>query len=185
MIWLISDTHFNHDKKFIYGPRGFHSVQEADSAIIKNWNDAIGKDDEVYMLGDFFLGTDYDFITNTINTLNGRIHLVIGNHDTPAKVEFYKKFDNIVEISWSTQIEYNKRQFYLSHYPTQTADLNSDPKTCVFNIYGHVHSKEKFYEDRPYMYCVALDAQDNKPVSIEQVYQEIRDEIKDCIRFLV
>ena len=110
---------------------------------------------------------------------------MIGNHDTPAKIEFYKKFDNIVEISWATQIEYNKRQFYLSHYPTQTADLNSDPKTCVFNIYGHVHSKEKFYEDRPYMYCVALDAQDNKPVSIEQVYKEIQDEIKDCIRFLV
>ena len=113
----------------------------------------------------FFLGEDYEFITNTINSLNGRIHLVIGNHDTPAKVEFYKKFDNIVEISWATQIKYNKRQFYLSHYPTQTADLNSDPKTCVFNIYGHVHSKEKFYEDRPYMYCVALDAQDNKPVN--------------------
>ena len=51
-----------------------------------NWNDAIGKDDDVYMLGEFFLGEDYDFITNTINSLNGRIHLVIGNHDTPAKV---------------------------------------------------------------------------------------------------
>ena len=47
MIWLISDTHFGHDKKFIYGPRGFQSVQEADSTIIRNWNDAIGKGDEV------------------------------------------------------------------------------------------------------------------------------------------
>ena len=56
MIWLISDTHFGHDKKFIYGPRGFKSVQDADSTIIRNWNDAIGKDDDVYMLGDFFLG---------------------------------------------------------------------------------------------------------------------------------
>lgn len=56
MIWLISDTHFGHDKKFIYGPRGFGSVQEADRVIIRNWNDAIGEEDEVYMLGDFFLG---------------------------------------------------------------------------------------------------------------------------------
>jgi calcineurin-like phosphoesterase family protein len=91
----------------------------------------------------------------------------------------------IVEIAVALQITYNKRKFYLSHYPTITADLNSNPETCVINIYGHIHSKEKFYEERPYMYCVALDAQDNKPVSIEQVYREIQEEIESCERFLV
>lgn len=185
MIWFISDTHFGHDKKFIYGPRGFQNIKEMNDVIIRNWNDAIGTDDDVYMLGDFFLGKDYGFIGETLGRLNGKIHLVIGNHDTPAKVEFYQKCDKIVEIAWALKISYNKRMFYLSHYPTITADLNSNPGTCVLNIYGHIHSKVKFYEDRPYMYCVALDAQDNKPVSIEQVYREIQEEIGDCERFLV
>lgn len=27
-IWVISDTHFNHNKDFIYQPRGFKNVQD-------------------------------------------------------------------------------------------------------------------------------------------------------------
>ena len=84
----------------------------------------------------------------------------------------------------AAQIEYKGRTFYLSHYPTLTADLNSNPDRCVFGLFGHTHSKNKFFEDRPYMYNVAVDAHDNKPVSIEQVYNDIQDEIRKCINFL-
>ena len=32
-IWFTSDLHFCHDRDFIYGPRGFKSVQEMNEAI--------------------------------------------------------------------------------------------------------------------------------------------------------
>lgn len=185
MIYFTSDTHFNHDREFIWKPRGFKSIDESNNTIITNWNKTVGKDDDVYMLGDFFLGKDIDFIKNTLKMLNGKIHLIIGNHDTPAKIKIYESAKNIIEIVWAKQIEYKGRQFYLSHYPTLTADLNSNPNRCVFGIFGHTHSKEKFFEDRPYMYNVAVDAHDNTPVSIAQVYEDIQNEIKKCKSFLV
>lgn len=185
MIYFIGDTHFNHDRKFIYQPRGFKSIEESNNTIINNWDKTIGKNDEVYMLGDFFLGTDIDFIVRTINKLNGRIHLIIGNHDTKAKIRLYSKQPNIIEIVYATQIEYKGRQFYLSHYPTLTADLHTNPDRAVFNIHGHIHDKNKFYEDRPYMYNVSCDVHNNMPVSIEKVYSDIMEEIKKCTSFLV
>lgn len=33
-IWLTSDTHFNHDKDFIWKPRGFQNVQDMNEAIL-------------------------------------------------------------------------------------------------------------------------------------------------------
>lgn len=185
MDYFISDTHFNHDREFIWGPRGFKSVTESNNTIIDNWNKTVGKNDNVYMLGDFFLGTDMDFVRNTLARLNGKIHLIIGNHDSPAKIKIYQESPNIVEIVWTTQIEYKGRKFYLSHYPTLTADLQSNPEKAVFNLFGHTHSKEKFYEDRPYMYNVACDAHDCTPVSIEDIYNDIMNEIKNCTKFLV
>jgi calcineurin-like phosphoesterase family protein len=35
-IWFTSDTHFGHQKEFIWGPRGFKSSKEHDEAIICN-----------------------------------------------------------------------------------------------------------------------------------------------------
>jgi calcineurin-like phosphoesterase family protein len=178
MIYLTSDTHFNHDKPFIYEPRGFHSVQEMNETLFRNWNNTVTDEDDVYMLGDFFLGTDSDFVKETLKLLRGKIHIIIGNHDTGAKCFIYEHGDhNVVDIQYATIISYKKRQFYLSHYPTLTADLQSNPEKVVFNIFGHTHSKEKFYEGCPYMYNAAVDANDNKPVSIEEIYNSIMDKI--------
>ena len=37
-IFLTSDTHFGHDREFLWGPRGFRSSIEHDEAVIANWN---------------------------------------------------------------------------------------------------------------------------------------------------
>ena len=38
-IWITSDTHFGHDREFIWGPRGYTSAAENDADIIKKWNE--------------------------------------------------------------------------------------------------------------------------------------------------
>lgn len=177
MIYVTSDTHFCHDKPFIYEPRGFSSIQEMNETLIENWNETVSKNDIVYVLGDFFLGTDYDFIKNTVERLNGNIYLILGNHDTNAKWQFYTMLSNILSVKYADIIVYKKRQFYMSHYPTLTATLQSNPEKAIFNLFGHTHSKDKFYEDSPYMYNVAVDANDNRPVSMEEIYNSIIDKI--------
>jgi len=173
MLYFISDTHFNHDKDFIFGPRGFKSIEDQNNFIIEKWNDTVKEDDEVYVLGDFFLGKDMSYIENTLNILNGKIHLIIGNHDTPIKIQLYSEHPKIIELVYSTVIRYKDKTFYLSHYPSITSNLESDPNKAVINIFGHTHSTEKFYENRPYMYNVACDAHNCTPVSIEEIYNEV------------
>lgn len=184
MIYFTSDTHFNHDRAFIWKPRGFQSCDEANTTLFNNWNDMVGLDDDIYMLGDFFLGIDLVYVKDILSKLHGRIHIIRGNHDTDAKMEIYQNAANVVEIADALWFSYSDRHFYLSHYPTFTANLNDSPKTAVFNLHGHTHSKYKFYEDRPYMYNVAVDAHDNKPVSIKQIMTEIDNEINACKLFL-
>ncbi len=180
-IYVISDTHFFHDREFIWKVRGFKSVEAMNRAIIRNWNAIISNNDDVYMLGDFFLGSDLNRIDEIINQLHGKIHLVIGNHDTNRKVEHYKHVDKIVEMGYALKIEYKHRQILFSHYPTITSTLESDPKHAVLNIHGHIHTKSKFYEGRPYMYNVSCDTQNCRPVPIDDILQDINREISDCL----
>ena len=184
MMYFTSDLHFGHDRGFIYEPRGFKSVQEMNDTLLKNWNDTVNVDDDIYVLGDFFLGTDYDYIRDTLDKLNGRIHLVTGNHDTLSKITEYTNWSNIVEIADALRIKYKKREFFLCHYPVLTASLEQDPNTAVIDLFGHTHSKDKFYEDRPYMYNVAVDAHNNRPVSIEEILTDINNKVKECINML-
>lgn len=183
-IFFISDLHFNHDREFIYGPRGFKSIEEMNETLIKNWNETVTDADDVYVLGDFFLGTDERFVRETITKLKGKIHLIYGNHDTPKKIGWYKEDPLIQCEGYAVKIKYKKREFYLSHYPTLTASLEQDPDRAVINLFGHTHSKDKFYEDRPYMYNVAVDANDNKPVEIEEILTAFNDKVKECISTL-
>ena len=177
MIYFTSDLHFNHDRDFIYVPRGFQSVDEMNQTLFKNWNETVTKDDDIYVLGDFFLGTDYEYIQNTLDLLNGKIHLVVGNHDTPSKITEYTAWNNIVEIADALRVKYKKKEYFLCHYPVLTASLEQDMTRAVINLFGHTHSKEKFYESRPYMYNVAVDAHDNRPVSIEQIIKDVGEEM--------
>lgn len=183
-IFFTSDTHFNHDREFVYSPRGFKTIQEMNRTLVKNWNETVGNDDDIYVLGDFFLGTDFNYIQEVLNKLNGRIHLVTGNHDTPSKITEYTSWNNIVEIVDALRIRYKKREFFLCHYPVLTASLEQDPDKAVINLFGHTHSKDKFYEDRPYMYNVAVDANDNKPVEIEEILTAFNNKVKECISTL-
>ena len=53
-IYIISDTHFNHENIIKYCNRPFKDINEMNDAIIDNWNRIVKKDEIVYHLGDFF-----------------------------------------------------------------------------------------------------------------------------------
>ena len=111
MIYFTSDTHFCHNKPFLYEPRGFKSIEEHDETIVKNWNSIIKPEDEVYHLGDVMLinnekGIEY------LKSLNGKIHLILGNHCTDTRIELYKTCPNIISIDYAKEIKIGK--YYLN-----------------------------------------------------------------------
>ena len=170
-IWFSSDFHFGHDKEFLYQPRGFWYIWQHDNEIILDWNKIVKPDDEVYILGDLML-QDNVHGRKCINQLNGIKHIIIGNHDTAQRIEMYKTMRDVVEVVYATQISYGKYHFFLSHYPTLMDNLDRGRKN--FNLHGHTHSKDKFQFIDHCCYNVALDAHDNKPVSIDTIIQDIQ-----------
>ena len=60
-IFITSDTHFGHDRDFIYSTRGYDSESSASRAIVDNINFDVKENDELYILGDVLLGNDDSF----------------------------------------------------------------------------------------------------------------------------
>lgn len=54
--WFIADTHFSHTNIIRYASRPYPNVEEMDRNLINNWNQSVGKDEQVFFLGDFRLG---------------------------------------------------------------------------------------------------------------------------------
>lgn len=179
MIYFTSDTHFGHDKEFMYLPRNFGSIEAHDLGVIQRWNEIVKSEDEVYHLGDIMLG-DNEHGLKCLKQLNGKIHIIRGNHDTDSRLELYKAVDNIVEICEAKTLKINKQLYFLTHYPCITANYDDKPyHSHLINLHGHTHFKDKFYNYNPFMYNVALDAHDCYPISIEQINEDIHNKINE------
>lgn len=183
-IWVTSDWHFCHEREFLFGPRGFKSADEANEEVIRRHNEVVGENDIVYFLGDAMLNDNEKGI-ECIKRLKGRIVMLRGNHDTDARMKLYKECPNVVEAeAWSKMIKYKGHQFYLSHFPTITANLDDAGKSLkqiIINLYGHTHQQGNFYQDRPYMYHAGMDSHDCYPVCIDTILEDIRNEYAKCL----
>jgi len=184
MIYLTSDLHFGHDREFVYRPRGFSSIEEMNSIILYNWNNLITDEDDVYILGDLMLGNN-DIGMILLSQLRGKLHIILGNHDTDNRKALYESLPHVVEITYATMLKYRKYHFYLSHYPTMTGNLEKESlHQMTLNLFGHTHSKEKFYNDMPFMYNVAMDANNCTPVSLDTIIDRMKAKVQECVDFL-
>lgn len=182
-VYFTSDLHIGHDKDFIYKPRGFNNIIEMDNAIIKNFTEILTFEDTLYVLGDIVMGgeamhAEWNRVFYSIPCKN--IYYIIGNHDSTNKCEYYDSH-NFQCLGYASMLKIHKKvSFYLSHYPTITENFDEENGKGhrVINISGHTHSKEKFYNNNRYIYNVALDAHDCRPVELEQILKDIRTKDK-------
>lgn len=178
----IGISHFNHDREFIFGPRGFKIVEEMNSEIVRRHNELVASDDDVYVLGDLSLGGGGDEVLarakELIESLNGRIHIILGNHDTPKRIEMYKSCKNVVDSpKYADMLHYKGYHFYLSHFPTITSNHDEDKslKARIINLCGHKHTTDKFIDfDKGIIYHVELDSHNCYPKSIDDIIKDIK-----------
>lgn len=142
--FVISDTHFNHariltfktpDDTFVR--KGFESVEHMNEYMIGKWNETVTKRDIVWHLGDVFFGSEKDGL-NIIRRLNGKIKLVVGNHDH-LSTDFLAAFDEVT--LWKKS---KKDGFVLSHMPLHANIVLEalGDNARVVNIHGHIHEKD-------------------------------------------
>lgn len=132
--WFTSDSHFGHANiiKYDVNTRNhFKSIEEHDEYIVQEWNKAVKPGDKVYHLGDFSFTKPED-IDKYWKRLNGRIQLVIGNHDnkgTGLNMDFgYYIPQHVIWLK--------KEKLFLSHYPHFSWPSSHHG---VVHLFGHVH----------------------------------------------
>lgn len=121
--------------------RPFSSTDEMNEALIKNWNDKVGPNDEVYHLGDVAL-TKASRLRPILDRLNGKIYLVEGNHEHAAKdskcidrFEWVKSYHKIDEL-----IDGKRIRICMFHYPVGAWDkMHYD----AWMLHGHCHGSYK------------------------------------------
>lgn len=185
-VYFTSDLHFCHDKPFIYEPRGFSSVNEMNEQIIKNFNEIVDWNDDLYILGDCFLNNNEEGMSY-MRRLPGKKHIVWGNHDTAVRQELME-LEGFDCLGYANILKYDGYHFYLSHYPTATAnnDMDKPLKRKVINLCAHLHTQNKFHDMRNnigFCYHVELDAHNNKPVLIDNIIEDIKSYINEKNKF--
>lgn len=134
-IWFTSDTHFNHANIIKYSNRPFDSVQHMNESLIEQWNKNVKQGDTVYHLGDVLMGRR-DEASKFINSLNGNIVLIPGNHDHPDTIKiFEKKFGYYTEQL--KQVREEGQRIVLCHYAMRIWNKSHHG---TWHLYGHSHN---------------------------------------------
>lgn len=133
--FYISDYHFGHYNIMRFDNRPFSSVEEMDNALIDNWNSVVGKDDTVYILGDFCWLKEDRWI-EILNQLNGNKVLIRGNHD--LKYMSQRLRNMFQDVKDYKEVKDNGKRVLLSHYPMPfyRGAYNKD----IVHLYGHIHT---------------------------------------------
>lgn len=176
-IFVTSDPHFCHAKEFLYGPRGFDSVEEMNRQLVINWNQTVAPDDVVWVLGDLMLNDNARGI-ELIKQLNGELHIILGNHDTDVRELLYAECYNVAEVVLAARFRYNGYNFYLSHYPTicTCGDIDKPLRNKVINLCGHSHTSNKWADwSKGAIYHCELDAHNNKPVALDDIIKDLEE----------
>ena len=175
-IFFTSDTHFWHDNIIKFCNRPFSSIEEMNDTIIDNWNRVVDNNDIVFHLGDFcFCGSDK--FKELVEKLNGRIYLILGNHDWKTIKNWHaSKFEGVYQ---QLSIKVNGKKIYLNHFPFLCyAGTYYRFEDTVWQLFGHVHSSDQNKNGLdnqrlsmlfPTQYDVGVDNNNYTPVSFEQV----------------
>lgn len=140
MNFYISDLHFGHKNIASFDNRPFKTPEENDNLITENWNSAVGFDDDVYILGDVSQYNSTKTI-KIIKNLNGRKHLIRGNHDNKI-LKNPKMREQFVEICDYKEITTDDgKGLILCHYPIVAFKNHYYGWT---HFYGHVHNSWEY-----------------------------------------
>ena len=180
-IFFTGDLHFGHKSAIDFDNRPFANVVQMDNELIRRWNNKVGREDLVYVLGDMICTNNRSEIQNILERLNGRIVLIRGNHDhflNDSKVlerfEAIKDYDEIRVTLRDT----SKKKLFLSHYFTP---MYHGHRYHAIHLHAHSHfSEEADYEVdfaaylnsigcRNEIYNVGCMYWDYEPVTLDEI----------------
>lgn len=162
-VFFTSDTHFGHARSIELCRRPFADVVEMRETMIANWNAVVRADDEVYHLGDFAYRCDGAEVERIFDRLNGKKHLIPGNHDS-LSVCTGLEWKSVADIC---PLTVEGQRVVLCHYPL--LEWQGYYRQAI-HLFGHVHG------NRPGVgrSCdVGVDSWDFRPVRLSEILERI------------
>ena len=169
--WLISDTHFGHDKTCTVFKRDdgtplrpFKDADEMDEEMVKRWNERVKKNDKVYHLGDVVIARKN---LNTLRRLNGDKVLIKGNHDIFKLNDYTEHFRDIRGYHVMSGL-------ILSHVPVHADSI----ERFGCNVHGHLHDRRVLVKGKidPKYFNVSVECIDFAPILFEDLKKKITEQ---------
>lgn len=137
--FFTADTHFRHNmviapEAMNRGKGMFESIEAHDDHLITQINKIVGKDDELFMLGDIAWA---DLPKLRPRIVCRHIKVVLGNHDQRSKL--IHTFGEAPDTRIVKGVE-NVGTFFLSHYPHAFWPASHYGSA---HLYGHMHAKRE------------------------------------------
>ena len=170
-IWLVSDTHFGHDKTCTVFKRAdgtplrpFKDAEEMDEVMILRWNERVRPRDKVYHLGDVVIARKS---LDTLRRLNGDKILIKGNHDIYKIHDYLEHFRDVRGY-------HVMNGMILSHVPVHPDSL----ARFGTNIHGHLHYQRVMRDGGidPRYWCACVEHTDYAPILFEDAVKRIEAE---------
>ena len=174
--WVYSDPHFYHNNivKFTnYDEtklRPWDCVEQMTEDMIQWYNELVGVNDRVYILGD--VAFTPASMRAAVSRLNGRKVLVPGNHEPPQMRKYFDLFDDVRGYIV-------KKNFIMSHIPIHEQSVGR----WKLNIHGHLHNNQVMdlpqdfdvnqdvYPDTRY-YCACVERTNFRPILLDTILKE-------------
>jgi calcineurin-like phosphoesterase family protein len=183
--FFTSDLHFGHKNIIEYCNRPWKTVDEMNYGLVQRWNQVVGDEDEVWILGDHAFG-GATFIRTFTMALRGRKHLLRGNHDwkniKPTRLDlgFETIVDGVRDIWLSDPPLRWTMKARMCHFPFRGAhptdhryeEMKPEDDGGVL-LHGHVHKAWKAFNRQ---INVGVDVWDWRPVPESAIVALIRDE---------
>jgi len=188
-VYLTSDSHFFHFNIIGSCNRPFKDENEMNEVMINNWNSVVNKDSVVFHLGDFAWG-GFNKWKEVRDRLNGRIVLIMGNHDRKNLTPTAEKelFDFVTQQMY---LRIEGRPVYLNHYPFLCySGIYREPEDQVWALHGHIHLGPSSLGGKdiprmkylyPTQYDVGVDMNNFTPISWKEVKEKIEYQVKNNV----
>jgi calcineurin-like phosphoesterase family protein len=173
-LWFTSDIHFFHQNIIQYCNRPWKSAEEMNEGIIRNWNEVVGRDHKVFIVGDLAMGGrgKADRMSAMLQRMNGEKFLVPGNHDSyvlnPPCSNHLTILPPLFEIRVPDQEAQGGRQrIIMCHYAMKVWNGSHRGN---WHLYGHSHhTMPPDYSIKAFDVGIDGKGYDYRPISYAQV----------------
>ena len=131
----------------------YSRLEDMNDSLVNNWNDVVGVDDTVYVLGDVAMGKIAETLP-IVSRMNGTKFLIPGNHDRcwfggkKDHAKWVEKYEAVGFTILGNSVDDGCGQVSLSHLFEDLTWING-VDACHFPFTGDSHDADRYSAYRP------------------------------------